>query len=413
VGECRRAGGAAWLVRRARALADRFALDAARVALERDAELRARRLAAAARDAVARRRRPARAPMRTLVLLPGGRLRWRQVPAPPPPSAREAVVHPIAVATCDMDRPMALGATPFPAPLHFGHECVAEVLSVGSEVTSVSPGQRVVVPFQISCGTCPPCQAGRTANCASVPPISMYGFGVVGGHWGGALSDELTIPFADGMLVPLPDGIDPAAAASVADNVGDGYRHIGPYASELFARQAEPSVLIVGAMTRRHLFTASVSLYAGLTAKALGSREVVVVDARPEIRDHAAALGLVAATPRELDRGRLFSLVADVSATPRGLAYALSRTAPDGRCSSSGTLHATARIPAGIMYGRNATVTIARAHARTLIPDVLALMTSGRLHPDQVTTALAAIDDAPLALTEHVRKGTTKTILQA
>ena len=402
-----------WPLQRARALVDPAGLFAGRVMLERDAGLRARRLAATARDAVGQRVRPTRPPMRALVLLPGGRLRWRHVPAPASPGAHEAVVHPIAVATCDMDRPLALGATPFPTPLRFGHECVAEVLSVGSEVTSVSPGRRVVVPFQVSCGTCAPCRAGRTANCHSVPPISMYGFGVTGGHWGGALSDELAVPFADGMLVPLPVGVDPAAAASVADNVSDGYRHVAPHVAELLAREGDPSVLIVGAMTPRHLYAASVSLYAGLTAKALGIRDVVLADARPEVRDQAGALGLAAVAPDDLGRGRLFPLVADVSATPRGLEYALSRTAPDGRCSSAGTLHAAARIPAALMYGRNATLTIARAHARALIPGVLALITSGRLQPERVTTAVASIDDAPAALAEHMRAGTTKTILTA
>ena len=85
---------------------------------------------------------------------------------------------------------MGLGATPFLTPLHFGHECVAEVLSVGSEVTECRPGQRVVVPFQISCGACAACSAGRTGNCHTVPPISMYGFGVAGGHWGGAVAES-------------------------------------------------------------------------------------------------------------------------------------------------------------------------------------------------------------------------------
>ena len=397
-----------WLLRRARAAVDPAGLFAGRVALERDADVRARRLAATARDAIGQRVRPTRPSMRALVLMPGGRLRWRRVPAPPAPSARAAVVHPIAIATCDMDRPMALGATPFATPLHFGHECVAEVLSVGSEVTSVAPGQRVVVPFQVSCGTCGPCRAGHTANCSSVPPISMYGFGVTGGHWGGAFSDELTVPFADGMLVPLPAGVEPAAAASVADNVSDGYRHVGPYVARL-----PEAVLIVGAMTRRLLFTASVPLYAGLVAKALGIGDVVMADARPEVRRQATALGLSAVEPGELARGRLFPLVADISATPDGLAYALSHTAPDGHCSSAGTLHATARIPAALMYGRNATLSIARTHARAVIPEVLALMTSGRLQPERVTTTVASLDDAPEVLAEHMRAGSAKTILTA
>src|SRR4051794_1609536 len=177
-----------------------MAMAAGQVALERDAALRARRLVSAARDHGEQRLRPTRRRMRALGVAPRGRLSWREVPAPPPPGPDAAVVHPIAVATCDLDRALCLGATPFALPLHLGHECVAEVLAVGEHVATVRPGQRVVVPFQISCGRCRPCQSGLSGNCISVPPLSMYGFGVGGGHWGGALSDELTVPYADAML---------------------------------------------------------------------------------------------------------------------------------------------------------------------------------------------------------------------
>jgi len=162
--------------------------------------------------------------MRTLTVSPGLRLAWRDVPVPPPPGRLGAIVHPVAVATCDLDRALALGATPFALPVGLGHECVAEVLEVGERVTDVRPGQLVVVPFQINCGACPPCRGGRTGNCTAVPPLSMYGFGLGGGHWGGALSDQLLVPFADAMLVPLPGDLEPAAAASVCDNVSDGFR---------------------------------------------------------------------------------------------------------------------------------------------------------------------------------------------
>jgi threonine dehydrogenase-like Zn-dependent dehydrogenase len=49
---------------------------------------------------------------------------------------------------------------------------------------------------------------GREAAFKAVGP----GFGMAGGHWGGTLADELVVPFADAM--PLPDGVDPIAAAS-------------------------------------------------------------------------------------------------------------------------------------------------------------------------------------------------------
>jgi alcohol dehydrogenase len=349
--------------------------------------------------------------MRALVASPGGRLSWRAVPAPPPPRPQGALVHPIAVATCDLDRALALGATPFPLPLRFGHECVAEVLSVGDQVARVRPGQRVVVPFQISCGSCSPCLAGHTGNCASVPPISMYGFGLAGGHWGGALSDQLAVPYADAMLVPLPATLDPVAAASVADNVCDGYRHVAPFLPDLLRRDPDAAVLIVAGVTRRPVFSPSIPLYAGLVARALGARSVHLADTRPGVRDHAQRLGLLPLHPKELRRHRPAPLVVDGSAHPRGLRLALSNTAPDGVCSSAGTLHVRASLPVGLMYGRNVAFHIARTHARTHIPQVLQLMSEGRLHPEAVATTVASLEDAPGVLHEHVIGDATKTIL--
>jgi alcohol dehydrogenase len=378
---------------------------------EREAEQRVRRLRAAFVDATRQRVRPSRARMRALTLMPGGRLRWRSVPAPAPPGPLGAVVRPLAVATCDLDRPMGLGATPFLVPLHFGHECVAEVLAVGSDVCNCRPGQRVVVPFQISCGACAACRAGRTGNCQTVAPIAMYGFGVSGGHWGGAVADELAVPYADGMLVALPPGIEPATAASVADNVSDGYRHVAPHLPGLLAAGHAPRMIIVGAQSQRHLFTASVGLYAGLAARALGVSDVTVIDARTAVRAHAEHLGLAAVTPKQARALAPAPLVADISATPTGLRRALELTSPDGICSSAGSLHALSRIPTASMFGRNATLVVARSHARALIPGVLGLITDGKLAPERVTTVLAPMDDAAAALNDHLRGGSTKTIV--
>ena len=166
------------------------------------------------------------------------------------------------------------------------------MLAVGERVRTVKPGDRVIVPFQINCGACPDCRAGRTGSCTSVPPASMYGMSLVGGLWGGAFADELPVPFADAMLVALPEGIDPVAAASVADNVCDAYRHIAPHLPALLEEDPDAEVLIVAALHRRTPFGSSTPLYTGLIARAFGARNVSLVDARPAVRAHAERLGL-------------------------------------------------------------------------------------------------------------------------
>jgi len=173
------------------------------------------------------------------------------------------------------------------------------VVSAGDQVTSVAPGQRVVVPFQISRGTCALCWQGRTGNCASVPRFSMYGFGL-GGYWGGAFAEQIAVFYADAILVPLPDGLAPVAATSVADNVCDGYRHVAPHPPGILQLDPGAEVLIIAGVTRRPVFSPSVPLYVGLAARALGATAVYFTDTRPEVRDHVARLGLLALHPAEL-----------------------------------------------------------------------------------------------------------------
>ncbi|MBO0848913.1 MAG: alcohol dehydrogenase catalytic domain-containing protein [Pseudonocardia sp.] len=398
-------------IRRAATLLSPAATVAGQVALERDAGVRVERLISAATDRIREHRHPRRPRMRALIASGGGRLGWRDVPAPPDPGPDGALVRPITVATCDLDRALALGATPFPLGLGIGHECVAEVLLVGERVSSVEPGQRVCVPFQINCGRCGACRAGLTSNCTAVPPLSMYGFGVGGGHWGGVLADQVAVPYADAMLVPLPDGVDPVAAASVSDTICDGYRHIAPHLPGLLRRDPGADVLILGCLGRRTIYSPSVTLYAGQVALALGARQVRLADGRPDVRAAATRLGLEPLHPRQLRRTPPAALVVSATVSSRGLWTALSLTAPDGVCSSVGALHRSTRLPAMRLYGRNASFHIGRTHARALMPEVLELMAAGRFHPERVISTHGSLDDAPRLLSRHYRGSDIKTVL--
>ena len=381
------------------------------VALERNRGTRVRRLVRVGADAIRERRRPKRPRMRSLVLLPGGRLSWRSTATPPPPGALAAVVAPVAMATCDLDRPIGLGTTPFPLPLHLGHECVGRVLSVGSKVKGVRPGDLVAVPFQISCGRCAACKAGFTGNCRTVPPISMYGFGAAGGAWGGAFSEQVAVPYADAMLVKLPAGVDPVAVASVGDTLSDAYRHVEPHLARIRKHPGIGRVIIVGSVRAGTLFGSSMPLYAALILRALAPKvPVLLVEARPWMRAEADRLGVDAIPPAGLGR-RQAALVIDSSADPQGLRLALAATAPDGVCSCAGSLHASVRVPTALMFGRNVTLSVARSHIRTVMPKVLDLVASGRLRPELVTTRVAPFDAAPEAIGEYLRKPVTKTVL--
>mgnify|MGYP002016971134 CR=1 FL=1 len=87
--------------------------------------------------------------MQELMVTAPGKLAWIDSPSPQLASPDGAIVRPIASASCDLDRRLIAGATPFKPPFAIGHECVAEVLQTGENVRSVQrgdSGKRGLIP---------------------------------------------------------------------------------------------------------------------------------------------------------------------------------------------------------------------------------------------------------------------------
>jgi alcohol dehydrogenase len=318
-------------------------------------------------------------------------LQWLDAPEPRLTSDHAALVRPRAVATCDLDALIINGTSPFPPPFALGHECVAEVLDAGDTVSSVSPGQLVSVPFQISCGVCASCLRGRTGNCREVAFMSTYGFGPAVQEWGGFLSDVVCVPYADHMLVPVPETLDPATVASASDNISDAWRAVGPRLQE------EPGspVLVVGGAG-----PGSIGLYAVALAVALAAESVLYVDADQNRRRIASALGaeVLEETPRRVGP---FPITVDASADPEGLALALRSTAPDGACTSVAIYFGEQpSFPLLEMYTKGITFRTGRAHVREAMPHVLGLAAAGELRPELVTTRVVPWEEAIDALLE-------------
>lgn len=330
--------------------------------------------------------------MLRLVYTEPGSLRWEEHPAPCLSSDRAALVRPVAVATCDLDALIIRGASPFAPPFPIGHECVAEVVEAGDQVTGVTAGQRVCVPFQISCGTCPSCLQGRSRNCREVAPMSTYGFGPAVQAWGGFLSDLVCVPYADHMLVPVPAGLDPSSVASASDNISDAWRAVAPALAD---SPGEPVLIVGGAGP------GSIGLYAAGIAVALGSESVLYVDTSPKRRDTAAALGAQtrADIPRRLGP---YGITVDASGDPDRLALALRSTAPDGVCTSTAIYFGQQpTLPLLEMYTKGITFRTGRANAREAMPHVLNLAATGALRPELVTTRVVGWRDAADALLEN------------
>jgi threonine dehydrogenase-like Zn-dependent dehydrogenase len=329
--------------------------------------------------------------VRQLTLTGDGALEWEDVADPVLEDGADVLVRPLAVATCDLDTMMVRGDTPFGGPLPIGHECVAEVVDAG-DAEGVGRGGLVSVPFQISCGECGRCRRGQTGNCESVPWQSAYGLPPYGPQWGGFLSDLVRVPFAERMLVPIPEGVDPVSVASLSDNIVDGWRTVGPFLAE----RPDSSVLVVAGAG-----PGSIALYAAGIAVALGSPRVAYVDSDERRLEIARNLGAEPIPYEPGDRPGSFDVTVDASADPDRLRLALRCTTADGVCVSTGIYFSNdVSLPLFEAYAKGVTFHTGRVHARPAIPPVLDLVASGRLHPELVTTRVVGWEEAPEALAE-------------
>ena len=335
--------------------------------------------------------------MRELTFVGPGQVEWHEVPEPTLQGDGEALVRPIAVATCDLDAAIVRGLSPFPPPFALGHEFAAEVLEVGAAVARIRPGDRIVASFQPCCGSCAFCVRGLTANCLSVARTSMYGVGAAGGNWGGALSDLVRVPFADHMLVEIPAGISPGKAASAGDNVADGWRAVAP---QLRQRPRAPVLILSGGLG------GSIPLYAAALAVRLGAERVDFFDREPARLDIARKVG-ANPSPIETWPNRLgsYPITVDSSWDPEGLACALRSTEPGGFCTSTSIYFGgSVPVPLTEMYMKGVTFGTGRVHSRTILPEILRLIETGQFDPDAIRTETASWGEAPEALLEYTVK---------
>jgi len=316
---------------------------------------------------------------------------WRDAPEPQITAPEQAIVRPRAVACCDLDVAVAEGRLPMPPGHAVGHEGVAEIVAVGEAVHDVTVGERVIVPFQISCGTCAACLRGVTGSCASLPLMAMYGMKPLAGlDGGGFMADLVLVPYADAMLVPVPDTVDPVAIASLSDNIPDGWRAVGPYRAELASLEAaDRRVLVAGRL--------SIGLYAAAFASAYGA-QVDYVDTDAQRLSMAEKLGATVHDRVKPDKSwEPYPITVHTTADPAVLAATMRATWPDGVCTDTGIYYQGAvEMPLLSMYTRGLRFVTGRVNARAVIPEILEMLTT---HCDLAPAVDRVVDwdDAPRA----------------
>lgn len=373
--------------------------------------------------------------MRELNFIRAGHLEWLEKPDPVLVEPTDALVRPFVASRCDGDvlpihrpvsRAMQLGLrvglidpvvvsiagdVPFRGPFGIGHECIAQVTAVGAEVTGLDVGDTVVVPWAVSCGTCPECRAGVTAKCsthAEASPgrsLAAFGFGSASGSWGGMVADSLRIPFADHMLVRVPEGIDPLRIAAASDNLTDAWRAVVPPLRD----RPGGSVLVIGGGGQ------SIGLYAAGLAREHGADVVDYYDDRDARLEVAEELGArvhkVGANRRKSILGRItrrYDVAVEASSSAQGLRDAIRALRPGGVCTGTGYYLAPGtKIPVMDMYATSATLEVGVSSVRPHLPELLDFFATSTFAAEKVTSLLADWEDAPQAYTAH----TTKLVL--
>lgn len=197
------------------------------------------------------------------------RVEERDIPAIEHPN--DAIVKVELAAICGSDLHLYHGMMPDTrVGTTFGHEFIGVVHEVGTSVQNVAPGDRVMVPFNIYCGSCFFCARGLYSNCHNVNPNAtavggIYGYSHTCGGYAGGQAEYVRVPFADIGPSIIPAWLPDEDALMMTDALATGY-----FAAQIGDIAEGDTVVVFGA--------GPVGLFAAKSAWLMGAGRVVVVD---------------------------------------------------------------------------------------------------------------------------------------
>jgi S-(hydroxymethyl)glutathione dehydrogenase / alcohol dehydrogenase len=209
--------------------------------------------------------------MRAMVYRGPYRLRVEEKDIPSIEHPNDAIVRVGLAAICGSDLHLYHGMMPDTrVGMTFGHEFIGTVEQVGPSVRSLKPGDRVMVPFNVYCGSCFFCARGLYSNCHNVNPNAtavggIYGYSHTCGGYDGGQAEFVRVPFADVGPTIIPDWMDDEDAVLLTDALATGY-----FGAQLADIVEGDVVAVFGA--------GPVGLFAARSAWLMGAGRVIVID---------------------------------------------------------------------------------------------------------------------------------------
>jgi threonine dehydrogenase-like Zn-dependent dehydrogenase len=362
---------------------------------------------------------------------------------------RDAIVRVTTTTICGSDLHLYDGHMPSMQKGDvLGHEFMGEVAALGSAVTTLKVGDRVVVPFAIACGRCFFCKASLTSLCDNSNPSAaaadaLYGFSGAGlfgyshlfGGYAGGQAEYVRVPFADVGPVKVPKALTDEQVLFLSDILPTGYM-----AAENCGIQPGATVAVWGC--------GPVGQFAIRCAFHLGAERVLAVDRVGARLAMAAGIGAeVIDFSCEDVTGRLTEMTAgrgpDACIDAVGLeAYGKSVDAIYDRvkttmmlamdrptalrqaiqaCRKGGTVSIPGvygglldKIPIGAAFAKGLTLRMGQTHVHRYMRPLLDLVEKGVIDPTFVITHILSLEDAPDAYELFKRKedGCVKVVLK-
>jgi alcohol dehydrogenase len=317
------------------------------------------------------------ATMKALVYHGPGKRSWEEKEKPLIREATDAIVRITTATICGTDLHILKGDVPTVTDGRtLGHEGVGVVQDVGAAVSSLRPGDKVLISCITSCGKCDFCKKGMYSHCRT-------GGWMLGNTIDGTQAEYVRIPHADTSLYVLPEDADEEALAMVSD--------IFPTGFECGAQngQVKPgdTVAIVG--------SGPIGLAALLTAQFYSPAEIMMIDLDANRLERARALGATKvidssdgrAVERvmELTGGAGVDVVIEAVGNPAAFDICQAIVAPGGHIANVGVHGQPVQLHIERLWSHNITLTTRLVDTVTT-PMLLKLVLSGRLQPAKLVT---------------------------